>query len=97
MGASWKRHFSIPTRPEHSERATVPLKGGAPSTWAAWDGFATELAGSLGTGKGLALVVEELNGPLMIATTVGLVAGAYGLAAAIGSPTAGVIGDRLEQ
>lgn len=43
----------------------------------------------------LALYVEELNGPLMIATTVGLVAGAYGLAAAIGSPTAGVIGDRV--
>jgi DHA1 family multidrug resistance protein-like MFS transporter len=43
----------------------------------------------------LALYVEDLNGPLMIATTVGLVAGAYGLAAAIGSPTAGVIGDRV--
>ena len=43
----------------------------------------------------LALYVEELNGPLMIATTVGLVAGAYGLAAAVGSPTAGVIGDRV--
>jgi DHA1 family multidrug resistance protein-like MFS transporter len=43
----------------------------------------------------LALYVEELNGTLMIATTVGLVAGAYGLAAAIGSPTAGVLGDRV--
>jgi MFS family permease len=43
----------------------------------------------------LALWVEDLNGPLMIATTVGLVAGAYGVAAAIGSPTAGLIGDRV--
>ncbi len=43
----------------------------------------------------LALYVEELNGALMLATTVGVVAGAYGLAAAIGSPTAGVVADRV--
>jgi MFS family permease len=43
----------------------------------------------------LALWVEVLNGSLMLATTVGFVAAAYGLAAAVGSPTAGVMGDRV--
>jgi MFS transporter, DHA1 family, multidrug resistance protein len=43
----------------------------------------------------LALYVEELNGTLLIATTVGIVAGAYGLAAAVGAPAAGILGDRV--
>ena len=43
----------------------------------------------------LALYVEKLNGPVLLATTVGLVAGAYGIAAAIGSPLAGRLGDRI--
>jgi DHA1 family multidrug resistance protein-like MFS transporter len=43
----------------------------------------------------LALYVEELRGPAELATIVGLVAGAYGLASAIGSPLAGGLGDRF--
>lgn len=43
----------------------------------------------------LALFVERLNGPVLLATTVGLVAGAYGIAASIGSPLAGRLGDRI--
>ena len=43
----------------------------------------------------LALFVEELQGPVMLATAVGLVAGAYGLAAAVGSPLAGMLGDQV--
>jgi MFS family permease len=43
----------------------------------------------------LALYVEQLNGPVLLATTVGLVAGAYGVAASIGSPLAGRLGDRI--
>jgi len=42
----------------------------------------------------VALYVEELHGREQLATFVGLVAGAYGLAAAIGSPAAGVLADR---
>jgi MFS transporter, DHA1 family, multidrug resistance protein len=43
----------------------------------------------------MALWVQELNGPIMLATVVGLVAGAYGIAASIGSPLAGRLADRI--
>ncbi|MFI5254533.1 MAG: MFS transporter [Candidatus Limnocylindrales bacterium] len=43
----------------------------------------------------LALYVEELQGPAAVATVVGLIAGAYGLAAATSSPLAGGLGDRF--
>jgi len=43
----------------------------------------------------LALYVEELQGSAGLATIVGLVAGAYGLASAVGSPIAGGLGDRF--
>jgi DHA1 family multidrug resistance protein-like MFS transporter len=43
----------------------------------------------------LALYVEVLNGPVMLATAVGFVAGGYGVAAAIGSPLAGRLSDRI--
>jgi MFS family permease len=43
----------------------------------------------------LALYVEELHGPIELATLVGLVAGGYGLASAVGSPLAGGLGDRF--
>ncbi|MEA2621901.1 MAG: transporter, family, multidrug resistance protein [Chloroflexota bacterium] len=43
----------------------------------------------------LALWVEQINGPVLLATTVGVVAGAYGIAASIGSPLAGRLGDRV--
>jgi DHA1 family multidrug resistance protein-like MFS transporter len=43
----------------------------------------------------LALWVEHINGPVLLATTVGLVAGAYGISASIGSPLAGRLGDRI--
>ena len=43
----------------------------------------------------LALYVRDLNGPVALATVVGLVAGLYGIAAAIGSPLAGALGDRV--
>jgi DHA1 family multidrug resistance protein-like MFS transporter len=43
----------------------------------------------------LALYVEVLNGPAMLATYVGLVAGGYGVAAGIGSPLAGRLSDRI--
>jgi DHA1 family multidrug resistance protein-like MFS transporter len=43
----------------------------------------------------LALYVVHLNGPVLLATTVGLVAGAYGVAAAVGSPLAGRLGDHI--
>ena len=43
----------------------------------------------------LALYVEILNGPVMLATAVGFVAGGYGVAAAIGSPLAGRLSDRI--
>jgi len=43
----------------------------------------------------LALFVESINGPVLLASTVGLVAGAYGLAATIGSPLAGALADRI--
>lgn len=43
----------------------------------------------------LALYVEELQGVAGLATVVGLVAGAYGLASAVGSPIAGGLGDRF--
>ncbi len=42
----------------------------------------------------LALYVEELHGREELATFVGLVAGGYGIAAAVGSPAAGVLADR---
>lgn len=43
----------------------------------------------------LALYVEALNGPVLLASTVGLVAGIYGIAAAVGSPLAGALADRV--
>ena len=43
----------------------------------------------------LAIWVESINGPAMLATAVGFVAGAYGIAASIGSPLAGRLGDRI--
>jgi len=43
----------------------------------------------------LALYVELLGGPLVLASTVGLVAGAHGLAAAVGSAGAGALADRI--
>ena len=43
----------------------------------------------------LALYVEELNGRVALATAVGFVAGAYGVAASIGSTLAGRLGDRI--
>lgn len=43
----------------------------------------------------LALYVESINGPVLLASAVGLVAGAYGLAATIGSPLAGAVADRV--
>jgi DHA1 family multidrug resistance protein-like MFS transporter len=43
----------------------------------------------------IALWVEQLNGPVGLATVVGLVAGGYGLASAIGSPLGGLLGDRV--
>jgi MFS transporter, DHA1 family, multidrug resistance protein len=43
----------------------------------------------------LALYVELLGGPLVLASTVGLVAGANGLAAALGSAGAGALSDRV--
>jgi MFS family permease len=43
----------------------------------------------------MALWVQELNGPIMLATIVGLVAAAYGIAASIGSPLAGRMADRV--
>ncbi|MET0773219.1 MAG: MFS transporter [Candidatus Limnocylindrales bacterium] len=43
----------------------------------------------------LALYVEDLAGPLVLASTVGLVAGANGLAAAVGSAGAGALADRV--
>lgn len=42
----------------------------------------------------LALYVEALAGPLVLASTVGLVAGVNGLAAAVGSAGAGALADR---
>lgn len=43
----------------------------------------------------LALYVEFLGGPLVLASTVGLVAGVNGLAAAVGSAGAGALADRV--
>ena len=43
----------------------------------------------------LALWVEALHGTVALATVVGLVAGAYGLASAIGAPAAASVGDRV--
>ncbi len=43
----------------------------------------------------LALFVEHINGPLLIGSMVGIVAGVYGLAATIGSPLAGALADRV--
>jgi len=43
----------------------------------------------------LALYVELLGGPLVLASTVGLVAGVNGLAAAVGSAGAGALADRV--
>lgn len=43
----------------------------------------------------LALYVEDLAGPLVLASTVGLVAGINGLAAAVGSAGAGAFADRV--
>jgi DHA1 family multidrug resistance protein-like MFS transporter len=40
------------------------------------------------------LYVERLSGPVQLATIVGLVAGGYGLASAMGSPVAGMLADR---
>ncbi|MBX3030875.1 MAG: MFS transporter [Chloroflexi bacterium] len=42
----------------------------------------------------LALFVEHINGPLLLGSTVGIVAGVYGLAAAVGAPIAGAAADR---
>ncbi len=41
------------------------------------------------------LFVEQLNGPVLAATAVGFVLAAYGVAASIGSPLAGRLGDRI--
>jgi DHA1 family multidrug resistance protein-like MFS transporter len=43
----------------------------------------------------LALIVESINGQVMVATAVGFVAAAYGIAAAIGSPLAGRLSDGI--
>lgn len=43
----------------------------------------------------LALYVELLGGPFVLASTVGLVAGAHGLAAAVGSAGGGALADRV--
>ena len=43
----------------------------------------------------LALYIEDLAGPLVLASTVGLVAGVNGLAAAVGSAGAGALADRV--
>jgi MFS family permease len=43
----------------------------------------------------LALYVEVLSGALVLASTVGLVAGVHGLAAAVGSAGAGALADRV--
>ena len=43
----------------------------------------------------LALWVESLHGTAALATVVGLVAGAYGLASAVGAPIAATVGDRV--
>jgi MFS family permease len=43
----------------------------------------------------LALYVEGFAGSVLLATTVGFVAAAYGIAAAIGAPSAGIVGDRV--
>lgn len=41
------------------------------------------------------LYVQQLAGPVQLATVVGLVAGAYGLASAVGSPLAASLADRV--
>ncbi|MBS1149178.1 MAG: Molybdopterin oxidoreductase, iron-sulfur binding subunit, partial [Myxococcaceae bacterium] len=47
------------------DRARVPHSGGKPSTWEAFDAFATEHFGKLtaAAGKGLAILLEEDGGP----------------------------------
>ena len=46
------------------DRARIPLQAGKPSTWDAWDAFATDHFGAkVGSGKGLAFLVEEDGGP----------------------------------
>lgn len=47
------------------QRARSPRKGGLPSTWEAWDGFAKTVvdAAQASQGKGLALLVDVTNGP----------------------------------
>ncbi|MEW5743213.1 MAG: TAT-variant-translocated molybdopterin oxidoreductase, partial [Myxococcota bacterium] len=47
------------------QRARKPKKGGADADWAAWDAFAKSVAdgAAASQGKGLAFLVETLNGP----------------------------------
>ncbi len=47
------------------DRARAPKQAGAASTWEKWDAFATGHFGALAAnqGKGLALLVEDFNGP----------------------------------
>ena len=45
------------------DRGRIPHNAGKPSTWEAWDAFATEHFAKAGAGKGLAFLIEEDGGP----------------------------------
>ena len=57
-------------------------------------GYSLLLLGQRLVAPYLPLYVERLAGPVQLATVVGFVAGAYGVASAIGSPVAGSVADR---
>ena len=58
------------------DRARLPLSGGKPSTWEAWDGFAQDHFGKLqaAQGKGLAILAEDDGGPTFERLLKGLTA-----------------------
>ena len=58
-------------------------------------GYSLLLLGQRLVAPYLPLYVERLSGPVQLATVVGLVAGAYGVASAVGSPVAGAVADRV--
>jgi len=76
-------------------RASLGAIARTPLARGVFVGYSLLLLGQRLVAPYVPLYVERLSGPVQLATIVGLVAGGYGLASAVGSPVAGVFADRI--